>query len=157
MRRTLLAVLALSAACARISWEGNQTLARDVPAVADTLLIAAAEALRAHGYDARIIDNTTIITAPKEVPQYQRPVSTAADTVPSSWVIHVTVEQNTMRAGSRLAVTGFLVPRDSERMVTDTAVMRSSLPVTSRQPQLLSEVERIGNWIVEAAQAKRNP
>lgn len=157
MRRTLVAILVLFTACARATWEGNQTLARDVAWQPDSLLLTAAQALREHGYDARIVDNTTIITAPKALPVYERPVSTAADTLPASWVLRVRVEPNAFRAGSRLAVTGFLVPRESERM-TDTTITRYTTPISeSREPRLFTEIERVGNWILEAAAARRNP
>lgn len=157
MRRTLVAIVLLSAACARATWEGNQTLARDVAWQPDSLLLTAVQALRDHGYDARIVDDNTIITTPKSLPVYERPVSTAADTAPSSWVLRVQVEPNPFRAGSRLALTGFLVPRESERM-TDTTLTRYTTPISeTRQPRLFSEVERVGNWILEAAAARRNP
>lgn len=157
MRRVIVVALALSsAACARMTWEGNRTLARDVSAQPDSLLVAAAQALRDHGYDARIVDNSTIVTAPKQVPMYQRPVSTAADTVPSSWFVEVRVTPNQLRAGSRLQLAAYLIPRISE-MPTDTTAKRSAIPVTAQQPTLFTEVERIGNWIIETAANKRTP
>jgi hypothetical protein len=156
MRRALVFFAVMTAGCARMTWEGNRTLSRDVSAQPDSLLVAAAQALRDHGYDARILNNNTIITAPKQVPQYQRPVSTAADTVPSSWVVQIRVEPNQLRSGSRLQLDAFLVPRISEK-ATDTLAKRPAIPVTSQQPVLFTEVERIGNWIVETASAKRAP
>jgi len=156
MRPALIAVALLTSACARMTWEGDRMLSRDVSAQPDTLLVAAAQALREHGYDARIINNNTIVTAPKLVPQYQRPVSTAADTVASSWIVQVRVSPNQTRSGSRLQLEAYLVPRISE-MPTDTATKRNAIPVTSGQPTLFTEVERIGNWIVESAANKRTP
>jgi len=154
MRRALVVLAVLLAGCARMTWEGNRALSRDVAAQPDSLLIAAAQTLRDHGYDARIINKSTIITAPKQVPQYQRPVSTAADTVPSSWVVQISVSPNQLRAGSRLQLEAFLVPRVSE-MPTDTTTKRAAIPQTSDQPVLFTEVQRIGNWIIESAAAKR--
>jgi hypothetical protein len=156
MRRAIVAFIVLTSACAHMSWEGDRTLSRDVSAQPDTLLVAAAQALRDHGYDARIINNTTIVTAPKLVPQYQRPVSTAGDTLANSWFVEVRVAPNQLRSGSRLQLAAYLVPRVSE-MPVDTLTKRPAIPVTSGQPTLFTEVERIGNWIVESAANRRTP
>lgn len=156
MRYSMLFLALLGTGCARLSWQGNQTISRDVAAPSDTILIAAVQALREHGYDARIVGNQTIVTAPKAVPQFTRPVSTAADTLPDSWIVQVDVMQNQLRAGSTVAVSAFLVPRASEKSA-DTTQKRNALPVSSSQPVLMQEVERIGNWIVEATAARKTP
>jgi|SRR5689334_20888660 len=156
MRYTTLVLALLGTACARLSWTGNQTLSRDVAAPSDTILVAAVQALRAHGYDARIVGNQTIVTAPKAVPQYTRPVSTAPDTMPNTWILQVDVIQNQLRAGSTLAVSAFLIPRASEKS-TDTTQKRNAVPVNSTNPALMQEVERVGNWIIEATSARRTP
>ena len=155
MRRAIVVLALTATACARMTWQGDRAISRDVSSQPDSLLVAAAQALRDHGYDARIVNNTTIVTAPKQVPQYQRPVSTAADTVPSSWVVEVKVAPNQLRAGSRLQLAAYLVPRIAE-MPTDTMTRRPTIPVTSNQPVLFTEVERIGNWIIESAAARRS-
>ena len=154
MRRATVVLALFTAGCASMNWEGNRTLSRDVSQQPDSLLVAAAQALRDHGYDARIVNNTTIVTAPKQVPMYQRPVSTAADTVPSSWFVQVQVKPNQLRAGSRLQLEAYLIPRIAE-MPTDTTTKRSAIPVTASQPALFTEVERIGNWIIESAANKK--
>jgi len=66
------------------------------------------------------------------------------------------VIQNQLRAGSTVAVSAFLVPRASEK-ASDTTQKRNALPVSSNQPALMQEVERIGNWIVEATAARKTP
>jgi hypothetical protein len=156
MRYSILVVTLLGAGCARMTWQGDQTLSRDVSSPSDSVLVAAVQALREHGYDARIVGNQTIVTAPKAVPQFTRPVSTAADTLPDSWVVQVNVAPNNVRAGSTLSVSAFLIPRASER-ASDTTVKRLSVPVTSSQPVLMQEVERIGNWILDATDARKTP
>lgn len=156
MRRIPLLVLVLAISCARMSWEGDRTLSRDVQAAPDSLMLIAAQTLREHGYDVRMVEDGSIVTAPKAIPQYSRPVSTAPDTMPSKWVLQLRVSPNTIRSGSRLSVTGFLVPRASER-ATDTTQARATVPVTSDQPELFRELERVGNWIVESVAARRSP
>jgi hypothetical protein len=156
MRYSMLALALLGTACARLTWQGTQTLSRDVSAPSDSVLVAAVQALRDHGYDARIVGNQTIVTAPKAVPQFTRPVSTAADTMPDSWILQVDVQPNQLRAGTTLAVSAFLIPRASQRSA-DTTQKRLALPVNSSQPVLMQEVERIGNWIVEATAARKTP
>ena len=156
MRYSMLIFALLGAGCARMSWQGDQTLSRDVASPSDSVLVAAVQALREHGYDARIVGNQTIITSPKAVPQFTRPVSTAADTMPDSWIVQVNVAPNNVRAGTTLSVSAFLVPRASER-ASDTTTKRLSVPVNSSQPVLMQEVERIGNWIIEATSTRQTP
>ena len=156
MRCSILVFALLGTACARLSWTGNQTLSHDVSYPSDSVLVAAVQALREHGYDARIVGNQTIVTTPKAVPQFTRPVSTAADTMPDSWVLQVDVVPNQMRAGTTLSVTAFLVPRAAERG-GDSTMKRLTTPVNSTQPTLMQEVERVGNWILDATAARKSP
>lgn len=156
MRYSILLLALVEVGCARMSWQGDQTLSRDIGSPSDSVLVAAVQTLREHGYDARIVGNQTIVTAPKAVPQFTRPVSTAADTLPDSWIVQVNVAPNNVRSGSTVSVSAFLVPRASER-ATDTTTKRLALPVNSSQPVLMQEVERIGNWIVDATASRKTP
>lgn len=146
-----LATLALAAACTHPGWDGDQALSRTFSNPADTLVYAAARALTAHGYTPRIVNGKLLVTLPREVPQYARPVSTHPETDPNSWVVEVRVTPESFRAGNTLAVAAYMVPRASSEP-TDTTTKRTSVPVTSAQPQLFQEVQRIANWITEELQ-----
>lgn len=152
MRRLIVAVV-LAAACNRYGWEGTQELSRPVAAPADSVLYAAARALRAHGYEPRIVNGQMVVTLPKAAPQYTRPVSTNPETDGDTWVIQVQTEPNSFRTGSTIKVAGFILPRASQQP-SDSSRRRNMIPVTSSRPELLREVERIGNWILDETHKK---
>lgn len=89
MRRFAVVAVVLFAACSRYGWTGTQELSRPVSAPADTMLYAAARALRAHGYEPRIVNGQMVVTLPKPAPQYTRPVSTNPEMDGDDWVIQV--------------------------------------------------------------------
>lgn len=149
MRRLVVLALLAATACARYSWQGNQELSRSMPAPADSLVYAAARALRAHGYEPRIVNGQLLVTLPHAVPQYTRPVSTNPEMDGDSWVIQVQAVPNTLHAGSTLKVAAFIVPR-AAATPADSSVKRQAIPVTDKRPELLRELERVGNWIVDA-------
>lgn len=156
MRRTLTLSLVLLAGCARMYWDGDRTLTHEVPAPADSLLNVAAQTLREHGYEPRLVDSGTIVTVPRRIPQYTPPISTAADSSPDSWVLQVRAMPNVVGTGSRLELTGFLIPRDT-LPPSDTTRALATIPVTGDRPELLREVERVGNWILEAWASRQSP
>ena len=81
MRNSLLLSVALVAACAAPpSWQGTQSITRTLAGRPDSVVAAATRALSAHGYTPLRVDSTFVVTAPHELPQYARPVSTAPDT-----------------------------------------------------------------------------
>lgn len=151
--RRIVVLAVLLAACNHYGWTGTQELSRPVSAPADTMLYAAARALRAHGYEARIVNGQMVMTLPKAAPQYTRPVSTNPELDGDQWVIQVQTEPNSFRTGSTLKVSAFLLPKASQTP-GDSVRQRNAIPVDSSRPELLREVERVGNWIVEEAAKK---
>lgn len=155
MRRLgVVAVFAAVAACAHYGWDGNQELSRSMPAPADSLVYVAARALRAHGYEPRIVNGQLLVTMPHPVPQYTRPVSTNPELDGDSWVIQVQAEPNSLRAGSTLKVSAFIVPKAASTTSGDSVRQRQAIPVDSRRPDLMREVQRVGDWIVEESKTK---
>ncbi len=155
MRRLgVVAVLAAVAACAHYGWDGTQELSRAIPAPADSLVYAAARALRAHGYEPRIVNGQLLVTMPHAVPQYTRPVSTNPEMDGDSWVIQVQAEPNSLRAGSTLKISAFIVPKAAMTTTGDSVRQRQAIPVDSRRPDLMREVQRVGDWIVQESSTK---
>lgn len=144
------AAVLLSSACARSTWMGRDAITRAVPASPNATLVAAARALQAHGYKARIVSGQLVVTLPQPVPQYTREVSTNPETNPQEWVIQVAASDNSLESGTALTVSGYLVPPAT----AGDSVPRTTTLVTEDQPQLFREVRRVGDWIVDAL---RNP
>ena len=143
-----------AAACAHYGWDGTQELSRSMPAPADSLVYAAARALRAHGYEPRIVNGQLLVTMPHAVPQYTRPVSTNPEMDGDSWVIQVQAEPNTLRAGSTIKISAFIVPKAATTTTGDSARQRQAIPVDETRPDLMREVQRVGDWIVQETQPK---
>lgn len=154
MRRLAVVAMLAAAGCAHYGWNGTQELSRSVPAPADSLVYAAARALRAHGYEPRIVNGQLLVTVPHAVPQYTRPVSTNPEMDGDSWVIQVQAEPNNFRAGSTLKVSAFIVPKAAMTASGDSVRQRAAIPVDSRRPDLMREVQRVGDWIVEESSPK---
>lgn len=143
MRRLSVLLFLSVTACARLDWQGTQSLTRDVPLPVDSLLVTAARALEAHGYHTRIVNGEAVVTLPKAVPGFERDVSTAAGPE-RLWVVQVMAATNRTRAGTKLTVAGFLIPHDSG------AVVQRTIPITAADPELFKQLEVVGNWIVDA-------
>lgn len=153
MRRLAVFALLTALGCAHAGWQGDQQLSRSVPAPADSLVYAAARALRAHGYEPRIVNGQLLVTLPHAVPQYTRPVSTNPEMDGDSWVLQVQATPNQLRAGSTLTLSAFIVPK-AAASPGDSSVQRKAIPVTADRPELMREVQRVGDWIVSAANSK---
>lgn len=154
MRRLAVVAVLAAAGCAHYGWNGTQELSRSVPAPADSLVYAAARALRAHGYEPRIVNGQLLVTVPHAVPQYTRPVSTNPEMDGDTWVIQVQAEPNNFRAGSTLKVSAFIVPKAAMTAGGDSVRQRQAIPVDSRRPDLMREVQRVGDWIVQESNTK---
>lgn len=148
MRPTLLlAALALSA-CTTPQWQGDQALTRTITATPTQVAAAAKRALQSHGYQALSMDTLMLATAPHDVPQYARLVSTRPDTLPQQWILEVQVAPTLQANESRVTVAGYLVPRAASTP-HDTVITSRGVLITSTDPRLFAEVQRVGNWIVE--------
>lgn len=150
MRRTLIVLAVLVSACTRPQWQGEQALTRTVTVAPARAVAAASQALRSHGYQPLAMDSLMIATAPHDVPQYVRTLSTAPDTLPQQWVLEIQVSPTMQPNESRLTVAGYLVPR-SATTPHDTVTSTRGVLVTASDPRLFAEVQRVGNWIVDAA------
>lgn len=144
------ATVVLASACARSTWIGQDALTRAVPSTPDATLAAAAQALAAHGYKPQLVNGQLVVTLPQPVPQYTREVSTNPAGEPQRWIIEVTAAKNDLQAGSALTVMGYLVPPPTPG---DSGSTRTATPVTQRDQALFREVQRIGNWIVDAVRS----
>lgn len=150
MRRTLVLLALAASACTRPQWQGEQALTRTITVPPARAVAAATRALKAHGYQPLAMDTLLLATAPHDLPQYARTVSTAPDTLPQQWVLEVMVAPTMQADQSRVTVAGYLVPR-SAATPHDTATSTRGILITSADPRLFAEVQRVGNWIVEEA------
>ena len=149
MRRSFNLMALLVCACGRARWEGSQTLSRTVQTSPDSVLAAANRALRGHGYTPILVDSILMVTQPHQVPVYTRNVSTAADSS-AQWVLQIQVSPAFQATETRITIAAFVVP--SSAMASNAASPSSrGVLVTSKDPQLFAEVQRVGNWIIAEA------
>ncbi|HEX6060355.1 MAG TPA: hypothetical protein VFZ11_15200 [Gemmatimonadaceae bacterium] len=143
----------LVAGCATFGWSGRDTLSTTVGVPADTAMRIASTQLRHHGYTVTDVSTSEIITAPRKVPQYLLPLSTnpeeAAELADRQLILSVRVRPAPYFAGSRIDVTGFLVPR-ATKGATNTVMEDAVLITEEDNPTLYREVRAAAGWISDA-------
>jgi hypothetical protein len=143
----------LVAGCATFGWSGRDTLSTTVGVPADTALRVASTQLRHHGYTVSDISASEVITVPRRVPQYLLPLSTnseeAAELAERQLILAVRVQPAPYFAGSRIDVTGYLVPlatKGATNMVMEDAILITE----ENNPTLYREVRAAAGWISDA-------
>lgn len=143
----------LVAGCATFGWSGRDTLSTTVGVPADTALRVASTQLRHHGYTVSEISASEVITVPRKVPQYLLPLSTnreeAAELADRQLILAVRVQPAPYFAGSRIDVTGYLVPR-ATKGATNTVMEDAILITEEDNPTLYREVRAAAGWISDA-------
>ena len=114
----------------------------------DVVIAAASTQLQHHGFKVNDLGGGSLVTVPKAIQAFQRDDSTMAKG--NQWFLRVQVDRASFTAGSRIQVTGFIVPK----ALSTTPVQQRAIPITSNDKKLFSEVKAASSWIVEAAGRK---
>lgn len=128
---------------------GNETVSINAQIRPDSLLRASIAYLSANGFTATRLADSTLVTAPRAVPERARTSSTQNQ----QWVLQIRTEKLFLLSGSRLRVTGFVVPAASN-MPVDTMTVRQATPINSRNPLLFNEVRAVANAIAASVGVK---
>jgi hypothetical protein len=152
--RPLILLSALGVAgCATFGWNGRDTLSTTVGVPADTALRIAATQLQHHGYAVNDIGSEQVMTSPRRVPQYLVQLSTdreeQAELAQQQIILSVRVQANPYFAGSRIDVTGYLVPR-AQKGATNQVMEDAILITEESHPTLYREVRAAAGWISDA-------
>lgn len=145
----LAAVLTLSA-CGVVGGGGSdggaQSVVINLNARPDSLFRAANAYMNANGFTVTQLADSTLVSSPQPVPERARTSSTQDQ----QWILQVKTEKAFLMGGSKLRVTGFIVPPASTVPV-DTTTVRQATPITNRNPILFNEVQTVANAIARAA------
>ena len=144
----LAAVLAVSA-CNFVGGgpdTGAQSVVINTNARPDSLFRVASAYLTANGFTTTQLADSTLVTTPQPVPERARTSSTQDQ----QWILQVKTEKAFLMGGSRLRVTGFIIPR-AANTPADTTTVRQATPITNRNAVLFNEVQTVANAIARAA------
>jgi hypothetical protein len=121
-------------------------------ATPDSVLRIAATQLQLHGYEVSRIDSQMVVTMPRTIPNYLREVSTRREPeIPGNeWILQITTEPLIMARGTRLRVSGFVVPKRPP-VSPGNAVAEYAIPVDARNQSLFREINVVADWIENAA------
>lgn len=152
MRLPVLVCAVLLTACgAGMRTQSDRAIYLTLGVPSDSALNAATRQLAAHGFDVHRAGETTIVTAPQAAPAYTRPLSTAAPSDTTRWMVMVSTEPATLFHGSRLVVTGYIMPPAGAAQVSPgNAVQQQAIPITSDDRQLFARVQQVADWISAA-------
>jgi hypothetical protein len=143
----------LVAGCATFGWSGRDTLSTTVGVPADTALRIASTQLAHHGYAVSDLGDGSVITTPRRVPQYLIPLSTSreeqAEFAKQQMILSVRVVPAPYFAGSRIDVTGYLLPQGAKG-ATNQVMEEATLITEENNPTLYREVRAAAGWISDA-------
>ena len=156
--RPLVVALLLSlplGGCARmLGGGGSGDAVQSVPVSVDSTLRIAATQLQHHGYTVQPLGQSSLITAPRPVPDWLGGKDEKMKG--RQWFVQVNARSHYLARGTQLEVVGFMVPESSGQMNTSgVATVQNAVQVKSENP-LFQEVRTIATWIGdEARRAKR--
>lgn len=128
---------------------GGESVTINVNVRPDSLHKAAVAYLSTNGFTATRLADSTLVTAPRVVPERAR----TATTQDQQWVLQIKSEKIFLLSGTRLRVTGFVVPPASNMPVDSTTVRRAT-PIGSRNTLLFNEVRAVANAIANSVGRK---
>lgn len=142
---------ALFTGCARLSGGGNDRAVEvSVTTGLDSTLRVAATQLQHHGYVVTPAGENRLVTSPRAVPDYL--VGQDAELRNRQWFVQVEVDRSAFIRGTRLSVTGFLIP-PAAAAGTNTAQVQNAIQVTSDH-RLFQEVRSIARWIQDGTRPR---
>jgi hypothetical protein len=149
--------LAAVSACASIrGGENTDNVEMNLGGNKAKALDAAKTQLMHHGYQVTTVGDEMLVTAPRIVPTYLREVSTARPQT-QQWFLVVTADQMRFFRGTRVRVSGYVLPKGAG---TTTAVtngkrlQQEAIPITSKNAKLFREVEMVASWIANESKVK---
>ena len=138
--------------CSRLFGGRQNDAVQSVPVSVDSTLRIAATQLQHHGYTVTPVGDNSLVTAPRDVPGWLG--DKEGNMKGRQWFVRVDAEPHFLARGTRLEVTGYLVPEGAARTGTNTTpVIQNAITVTS-QHQLYQEVRAIATWIGDAARRR---
>ena len=145
-----IAALLLLATSSCALFHGNISDRSDVSVNAnpDAVIAAASTQLQHHGFKVNDLGGGVLVTVPRAIQAHQRGDSTMMKG--NQWFLRVQVDRASFTAGSRIQVTGFIVPK----ALSTTPVQQRAVTITSSESKLFSEVRAATKWIVDAAERK---
>jgi hypothetical protein len=150
MRGFAVLCLALLPACASVRGGSQNNVTVSLGATPDSVLRIATTQLQLHGYQVSRIDDKMLVTLPRPIPNYLREVSTREPGLPGNeWILQLTTEPLVMVRGTRLRVSGFVVPKRPSVSPGNT-VAESAIPVDARNQMLFREISVVADWIEDA-------
>ncbi|HEX2779083.1 MAG TPA: hypothetical protein VHM30_06275 [Gemmatimonadaceae bacterium] len=158
-RMAAIAALAITAACARTTGGPNgDSVDMTVGLNRQTAMQTARTQLVHHGFTVTGIGDEMLVTSPKAVPEYLREVSTAKQSSGQTWFLVVESSDVRFFRGTRLRVSGYLMPAGSgtaQAVRNGKRAEQNAIPITQQNPRLFREVEAVAGWIESGAQLKK--
>ena len=149
------AVLTSTVACARfMGGPSGDSVATTVNTNRQTTIETARTQLVHHGFTVTKVGDEMLVTAPRPVPDYLREVSTEKPAAGQSWFVVVESSDVRFFRGTRVRVTGYLMPPGSGTVAAvknGKRVAQNAIPITQENPRMFREVESIAGWIESAS------
>lgn len=150
------AAILVAAGCAHVTGAGRGgTISLTTGKTPQQVLAVARTQLVHHGFDVSTAGSDMVVTTPKAVPVYLREVSTArgGDQAQQQWFLVVDTERQRFLRGTRVRVTGYLLPAGAgtTRVVAaGNRLEQTAIPVTENNPRLFRQVQVAADWINDA-------
>jgi hypothetical protein len=151
-----IAALMAAAGCAHVTGAGaGGTVSLTTGKTPQQALEVARTQLVHHGFDVSTTGGDMVVTTPKAVPVYLREVSTArtGDQSQQQWFLVVDTERQRFFRGTRVRVTGYLLPPGAGTtrvVVAGNRLEQTAVPVTESNPKLFRQVQVTADWINDA-------
>lgn len=148
-RRAMLgiALAASAAACAPLFHSSAVGTEFNVGVPPAGIMVAAQTQLEQHGYKVITGSTAELYTVPMPVPEHLR--QAGQDIAGQLWMLRVMAESPLVTRGSRVRVSGFLIPADTGSLPGSTT-MSKAVPITEAHVRLQEEVRRVANWVADA-------
>ena len=148
MRRFAFVALAvvLAACGAPEAVVGEQSVVFVTPASQDSALARVSRELAQLGFSIGGRQENLVFTTPRPLPAATRTGTTARDTMPQLWFVHVLADDRLFRGGSNVTVRGYFVPQTG-MLSPGNVVQEQALPVTSARTEAFRELRRIAGLL----------
>ncbi len=148
------AALLAAAGCAHITGAGaGGTVSLTTGKSPQQVLDVARTQLVHHGFDVSTAGDM-VVTTPKAIPVYLREVATrGGDQSQQQWFVVVDTERQRFLRGTRVRVTGYLLPPGAGTtrvVVAGNRIEQTAIPITENNPKLFRQVQVAADWINDA-------
>lgn len=150
----LVAALVTAAACAGSRGPAETQYQSNVRLSPDSTLRVARTQLELHDFTVTAAGADALVTTPRPVGAHVQGSASALSG--RHWMLRVETERRALAGGTRLRVTGFLLPPASSDPRASGPTSQPATVITSDQGALFAEVRTAARWIEDAAgKAKR--